>query len=88
MITCVPEIKTQIISKDIEFLFLACDGIWDCLTNQEAADFVHERIGKVGNAYKASSIICEMFDKIIASSVAISRGIGCDNMTAVVVKFR
>lgn len=87
MITCVPEIKTHDVSADVEFVFLACDGIWDCLTNQQAAEFVHERIDKVGEAYKASTIVCEMFDKIIASSVAASGGIGCDNMTAVVVKF-
>jgi len=87
MITCVPEIKTYDMSSEVEFVFLACDGIWDCLTNQQAAEFIHERINKVNDtSYKPSSIVAEMFDKIIATSVAASGGIGCDNMTAVVVK--
>jgi serine/threonine protein phosphatase PrpC len=33
-------------------------------------------------------VIEEMFDKIIASDVASSGGIGCDNMTCVVVQFK
>ena len=33
MITCVPEIKVEKISKSSEFLVIACDGIWDCLTS-------------------------------------------------------
>jgi hypothetical protein len=29
-----------------------------------------------------------MFDKIIATDVASSGGIGCDNMTAVIIQFK
>jgi serine/threonine protein phosphatase PrpC len=37
---------------------------------------------------KVSAVIEEMFDKIIAQDVASSGGIGCDNMTCVVVQFK
>lgn len=30
MVTAIPEIKVIPKSDDIEFLILACDGIWDC----------------------------------------------------------
>lgn len=63
---------------------MACDGIWDCLTSQESVDFVGELIKK---KEKHSQVIEEMFDKIIASDVASSGGIGCDNMTCVIVSF-
>ncbi len=33
MITCVPEIKVEKVSKNHDFLVIACDGIWDCLTS-------------------------------------------------------
>lgn len=85
MITAVPEIKKEKISSDTAFLILACDGIWDCLTSQECADFVAELLPKKA---RVSQVIEEMFDKIIASDVASSGGIGCDNMTCVVVQFK
>lgn len=85
MITAVPEIRKEKISADTAFLILACDGIWDCLTSQEAVDFVGELSKK---KERISGIIEEMFDKIIATDVASSGGIGCDNMTCVVVQFK
>jgi len=33
MITVVPEIKIEKMSANNEFVFIACDGIWDCLTS-------------------------------------------------------
>lgn len=30
------------------FLVLACDGIWDVMTNQEVVDFVGEKLGFTG----------------------------------------
>lgn len=84
MITAVPEIRKEKITADTNFLIIACDGIWDCLTSQESVDFVGELIRK---KEKHSQVIEEMFDKIIATDVASSGGIGCDNMTCVIVSF-
>lgn len=84
MITAVPEIKKEKISSDTAFLIIACDGIWDCLSSQEAVDFVGELIKK---KKEVSEVVEEMFDKIIATDVASSGGVGCDNMTCVVIQF-
>lgn len=35
-----PEIQKLEINPDMEFILCACDGIWDCMTSQEACDFV------------------------------------------------
>ena len=85
MITAVPEIRKEKISSETAFLILACDGIWDCLTSQECTEFVGELLPKKG---RVSQVVEEMFDKIIASDVASSGGIGCDNMTCVIVQFK
>ena len=45
-ITVVPEIERQPLNQDCEFLVIACDGIWDCLTSQECAELVHENLPK------------------------------------------
>ena len=37
MITANPEVRTLQLQSGDEFLILACDGIWDVLTNQEVS---------------------------------------------------
>ena len=104
MITAMPEVTNRPITPDIDFMILACDGIWDCLKSQQAVDFVLERISKAtfknpDKIPKLSKIIENMLDKIIATDVATSgihfiniksilAGIGCDNMTCLVVSFK
>lgn len=42
-----PEPEVSIIDRDREgdqFVVLACDGIWDVMSNEELADFVHSRM--------------------------------------------
>lgn len=86
MITAFPEIRVEKIDKnETAFLIIACDGIWDCLTSQEAVNMVGDLMPK---AKKLSGVIEEMFEKIIASDVASSGGVGCDNMTCIIVDFK
>ena len=44
MITANPDIKIVDFKDDIDFVIIGCDGIWDCLQNQEACDFVSKRL--------------------------------------------
>ena len=39
-ITHLPEIYRYKLSKDDKFIIMACDGLWDVLSNQDATDFV------------------------------------------------
>ena len=92
MVTCLPEItKTERSSSD-KYLILACDGIWDCLSNQECVNLVSEYMGQRGCSVdqmpKATSVCVEkMFDKICAGDIMQSGGIGTDNMTCIIVEF-
>ncbi|KAI7857112.1 phosphatase 2C-like domain-containing protein [Circinella umbellata] len=81
IVTCDPDIIEHTMTKDDEFLILACDGIWDCMTNQQAVDFVREAIA----AKTPLDEICEMMmDHCLAPDSEVG-GLGCDNMTLVIV---
>ena len=87
MITANPDIKKEDYEKDIDFVIIGCDGIWDCLKNQEACDFVTKRL-KDDPKIKISKIIEEMMDTILAKDLYNETGVGCDNMTCVVIVFK
>ena len=87
MITANPDIKVVDFTEDIDFVIIGCDGIWDCLTNQQACDFVQKRL-KENPEIKISKIVEEMLDSIIAKDLYNESGVGCDNMTCIVVVFK
>lgn len=68
MITANPEIKVENLTPDCDFLILACDGVWDCLTNQEICDIVSNRLRKEPNI-KLSKIIEDILDSILATDI-------------------
>jgi serine/threonine protein phosphatase PrpC len=64
-----------------EFIVLGCDGIWDCLSNEECVKYVRDRI----NRKHPREIGKEMLDEIVSSDPRASQGIGGDNMTIIIV---
>jgi protein phosphatase 1G len=83
MITGEPDIiDITLTPGEDEFFMLGCDGIWDCLSNQEAVDFVRARI----NDQSPADIGADMVDSIIAKvHPKNTQGIGGDNMTILIV---
>ena len=41
-----PDVKKVEIKPEHDFIVCACDGIWDCYTNEEAAKFVRQKRSK------------------------------------------
>uniref|UniRef100_A0A7R9TCJ4 protein-serine/threonine phosphatase n=1 Tax=Prasinoderma coloniale TaxID=156133 RepID=A0A7R9TCJ4_9VIRI len=94
-VTAMPEIMTQTLrlSADAsegedadaldEFLVLGCDGIFDVKTNQEVVDFVREQLAQGTGLREAAEAL---LDDCLAPDCGGS-GVGCDNMSAVVVTF-
>lgn len=81
IVTADPEIISHKCDGEEEFLVLACDGIWDCLTSQQVVDFVRRAIANGDSLPK----ICEdIMLKCLAPDSELG-GIGCDNMTVVIV---
>eukprot|EP00124_Ichthyophonus_hoferi_P005285 Ihof_evm2s728 gene=Ihof_evmTU2s728 len=44
IVTADPDVTSHEITDDAEFAILACDGIWDVMSNQAAVDYVHDRL--------------------------------------------
>lgn len=81
IVTANPDVTEHKITEDDEFLVVACDGIWDCKSSQAVVEFVRRGIV----AGQELQQICEnMMDNCLASS-SDGGGIGCDNMTMMVV---
>lgn len=58
-----PDIEVRNLSEDWDFLVLACDGIWDVLSNEDVCDFVRKEIAQG----KYPEEICEnMMTKCLA----------------------
>ncbi|ODV86038.1 hypothetical protein CANARDRAFT_28088 [[Candida] arabinofermentans NRRL YB-2248] len=80
-VTAYPDVIEHDVSSDDEFVVLACDGIWDCLSSQQVIDFVRRGI----KSKQSLTEICEsMMDTCLAPTSGGS-GIGCDNMSVCIV---
>ncbi|KAF4319647.1 hypothetical protein BBO99_00006026 [Phytophthora kernoviae] len=74
-----PEITITELSNDDEFVLLASDGLYDVLKDQEAVDFMRQKIAQLGDVQRAVEAIVEY---------AIFHQRSTDNVTAVVVMFK
>ena len=43
-VTCNPDITEQARKGEDQFLIVACDGIWDCKSNEDCVDFLKDKI--------------------------------------------
>jgi protein phosphatase 2C family protein 2/3 len=46
LVIAYPDICFQNLTDDYEFIIMACDGVWDVLTNEKALEFVRTRVSQ------------------------------------------
>ena len=82
IVTCYPDVICHSIdfAKD-EFVVLACDGIWDCLSLQSCVECVRRGIWEK----KPLTQICEEIMELCCAPTSEGLGIGCDNMSIMIV---
>merc|ERR1712232_1298701 len=85
IITVAPDISTQDLLPQDEFLILGCDGVWDMKTSQEVVDLVKPRMDARAAGSKISSIVEDLLDELISKDPNLTNQLGCDNMTCVIV---
>ena len=76
----------------MEFIFLACDGIFDCKTSQQVVNFLHQEIYKKdfaaqrGSQCNLQNGLERLFNKCLAPKANNKDGIGTDNMSAILIE--
>jgi protein phosphatase 1G len=96
IISGVPDVRTMVLTDKDEFIVLGCDGIWDCVSNQECVEFVRNGLalqiqadcpapaeGAPVLAPHVSAVCERLLDKCLSPSAAYA--VGCDNMSVTVV---
>jgi len=83
LISAVPDIAKREMTSNDELMVIGCDGIWECLTNQQIAEFVKDKLDEGKSVTKT---VEDLLDQILAPDT--STGIGCDNMTCIVITFK
>ncbi|XP_045612486.2 probable protein phosphatase 2C T23F11.1 isoform X1 [Procambarus clarkii] len=81
IVTACPDVITREISEDWEFILLACDGIWDVMTNQEVVNFVRLRLSQ---GMEPEDVCEDLMTRCLAPDCQMG-GLGCDNMTVVLI---
>lgn len=81
IVTAYPDVEERTLSPDWEFIVLACDGIWDVMSNKEVISYVRENIA---NGVEPEEICENLMMRCLAPDCQMA-GLGCDNMTVVIV---
>ncbi|KAM6491095.1 Protein phosphatase 2C (PP2C)-like domain containing protein [Amanita muscaria] len=82
IVTADPDVTCHEVTEEDEFLVLACDGIWDCLSSQQVVDIVRYEISKGKELGEITELVC---DHCLAPDQQAGDMIGCDNMTILIV---
>jgi serine/threonine protein phosphatase PrpC len=78
-----PEIRVEQLTPQDEFLFMACDGLFDVFSSQEAVEFMHSRLAAMpSNEQDPQRAVQDIVHE------AIHERRSRDNVTAVLVTFK
>lgn len=58
-VTARPEVRVEPLRAEDEFVILACDGVWDMLSSQEAVSFVRDELLRASEAAAAAAATAE-----------------------------
>jgi protein phosphatase 2C family protein 2/3 len=83
-VTPLPDVVTVRRQPDLDdFIVIACDGIWDCLSNEEVCMFISEEL----QVHDDGALICENLCTACVAS-RVTAPVGTDNMTAILIRFK
>ncbi|EKG08394.1 protein phosphatase 2C, putative [Trypanosoma cruzi] len=81
-VTAIPDVVHLELTPQDEFVIIACDGVWDMVTNEKAVEIVRSEVAD----HSDLSLACERLMDACLSKV--STGAGTDNMTVIILQFK
>lgn len=90
IISGTPDITVFDRSHEDEFVTVCCDGVWDVKSNLEVVDFVRKRLPvgpQAADQQGAAETLEQLLDDCISPNLRETKGLGGDNMTAVLIRF-
>ncbi|XP_048481383.1 probable protein phosphatase 2C T23F11.1 isoform X5 [Plutella xylostella] len=84
VVTAYPDVQVRQLTDDWEFIVIACDGIWEVLSNEEVISFCRARLL---SGWEPTAVCEALMQRCLAPNCATG-GVGCDNMTVLIVCFQ
>mmetsp|Transcript_6149 Transcript_6149/g.10668 ORF Transcript_6149/g.10668 Transcript_6149/m.10668 type:complete len:320 (+) Transcript_6149:85-1044(+) len=90
IICSTPDVMSIPRTPQDEFIILACDGVWDVITNEDAVKFVRPRLHQcpAGNIQRMQSIMSELVHSCVSPNLSETAGLGGDNLTAMLINLQ
>ncbi|EAN77912.1 protein phosphatase 2C, putative [Trypanosoma equiperdum] len=83
IVTALPDVTRIDIKEEDAFVVVACDGVWDVLSNDDCCQLIHQSFKDTEDDI---GLVCEaVLDRCLAPCI---QGTGCDNMTIVIARFK
>lgn len=83
IVTAYPDVEIKHLTDDWEFIVIACDGIWDVMSNEEVIQFCRERLLC---GYDPTTVCEALLHRCLATPNTINfGGPGFDNMTVLLI---
>lgn len=89
-ITANPDTYCFDLTDDIDFIIMGCDGIWEKKSNEEMVSYVYDKLKqqKEKGEEDLKKIVYDLLQESIAEDVKEAQGVGCDNMTCILINFK
>eukprot|EP01111_Echinosteliopsis_oligospora_P004529 TRINITY_DN1745_c0_g1_i1.p1 TRINITY_DN1745_c0_g1~~TRINITY_DN1745_c0_g1_i1.p1 ORF type:complete len:455 (+),score=164.03 TRINITY_DN1745_c0_g1_i1:103-1467(+) len=80
-VTAFPEVTKTVMTGGHKFMVMACDGLWDVMTNIEVVEYVSEKLALVRDHSQLSEVALSLARR------AVNELNSTDNVSVVIVKF-
>lgn len=89
-ITANPDTFTYDLTDKDDFILMGCDGCWESKSNEAMVEWVYERLEQQPDRSIESlkTIVSDLLNELISPNHQQTQGVGCDNMTCILIVFK